>query len=84
MNLYIIRLRGQVDVNDLNPLSPHPMSIVRMDPTSTLIRIATDQSGMLGILRNLHNLGLTLLSVVGEEDQNEWEHENERKNDLAA
>ena len=63
MNTYLIRLRGQVNVDDLNAMSPHHMTIVRMTPASTLIGIRTDQSGLVGLLRHLHHLGLTFLSV---------------------
>jgi hypothetical protein len=76
MNTYLIRLRGQVDVTDLNPMSPHQLTAVHMAPASTLICISTDQSGLLGMLVHLHNLGLTFLSVQQDEkDALEKDHE---------
>lgn len=78
MTSYLIQLRGQVDVNDLNPLSPHQMTVIRLEPAATWVRICTDQSGMIGILRHLHNLGLTLRSVLQEEEKTELETEHER------
>jgi hypothetical protein len=69
MNSYLIQLRGQVDVTDLNPLSPHQMTITQMTPAATWVRICTDQSGLIGIMRHLHNLGLTIRSVHQEEQK---------------
>jgi hypothetical protein len=69
MNTYFIQLRGQVNVSDLNALSPHQMTVIQAKPASTLISICTDQSGLVGLLRLLHNLGLTLLSVIQEEER---------------
>ena len=84
MNAYLIQLRGQVDVNDLNPLSPHQMTVTHMEPAATWVRICTDQAGMIGILRHLHNLGLTLRSVLQEEEKPELEKEHDRSDHLAA
>jgi len=68
---YLIRVRGRVDVDDLNPRSPHHMTAAGMAPNATWLNIYTDQSGLIAVLRHLHNLGLTLLSVIlqGEEDE---------------
>ena len=73
MNTYLIRLRGQVNVNDLNAMSPHQMTLVQMTPAATFISICTDQSGLVGLLRHLHHLGLTFLSVNREEERTELE-----------
>jgi len=77
MSVYFIQLQGQVDVNDLNPMSPHQMAVIERQPaalsaiaaagadqTATLFAICTDQSGMIGLLRHLHSLGLVILSVA--------------------
>ena len=64
MNTYQIQLGGQVDVNELNALSPHRMIVIRVYPASTWVSTCTDQSGMLGLLRHLHNLGLMVLAVT--------------------
>lgn len=57
---YQIELRGQVNENDLNAISPLQMAVVRADTASTLFTICTDQSGL---LRHLHGRGFVLLSV---------------------
>ena len=63
MNTYLIQLRGKVDLNELNAMSPHLMTVIRVEPDATLFSISTDQSGMIGMLRHLHNLGLILQSI---------------------
>ena len=60
---YLIQLRGQVNENDLNAMSPIQMTVVRADTASTLFTICTDQSGLIGLMRHLHGLGLALVSV---------------------
>jgi hypothetical protein len=60
---YLIQLRGQIDENDLNAMSPIQMTVVRADTAATLFTIYTDQSGLVGLLRHLHGRGLVLLSV---------------------
>lgn len=68
---YLIQLAGQVDLADLNPWSPHQMTLVQMDPRGTLIAISTDQAGMVGLITHLHRLGLAILSVQQAAGQNE-------------
>jgi hypothetical protein len=73
METYRIRLRGQVDVEALNQMSPHQMTIIKYEGASTLLSIYTDQSGVIGMVRHLHNQGCFILAVsclVGE--TNEW------------
>jgi hypothetical protein len=67
MNIYQIEILGQVDVTELNPSSPHQMIATRIEPTKTLVRVCTDQSGFIGLLRHLHGLGLELLSMSRED-----------------
>ena len=68
MKLYSIQVAGQVDVNELNPMSPQYMTAIKLGPTLTLFTICTDQSGLLGLLRHLHKLGIMLLVVTCEEN----------------
>lgn len=71
MAIYLIWLRGQVDVDDLNSMSPHQITLLDRDPGCTLLSIYTDQSGMIGMLRHLHNLGLHVLSVIYQPERQE-------------
>jgi len=61
--IYQIEVLGQVDENDLNAISPLEIKIERFDPTSTQLTVCTDQSGLIGLIRYLHNLGFVFLSV---------------------
>jgi hypothetical protein len=60
---YQIEVRGQVNENDLNAMSPLQMTVVRVDTASMLFTVCTDQSGLIGLLRHLHGRGFVLLSV---------------------
>ncbi len=60
---YQIKVRGQVDENELNATSPIQMTAVRMDTVLTLFTICTDQSGLIGLMRHLHGRGVVFLSV---------------------
>ena len=62
--LYEVQIRGQVDENDLNSMSPTTMTIERAEPASTYIHVRTDQAGMIGLIRHLHGLGFFLLSIT--------------------
>ena len=60
---YQIEVRGQVDENDLNAMSPLQVTIERTEPAATRITAWADQSGLIGLMRHLHGRGLVLLSV---------------------
>ena len=67
--VYQIEVRGQVDENDLNAMSPLHMTVALVDADKELpyasmrLAVRTDQSGLIGLLRHLHARGLVLLSV---------------------
>ncbi len=60
---YHVEVRGQVDENAFNATSPLQMTVVRVDAATTLSTVRTDQSGLIGLIRYLHQQGLVLLSV---------------------
>lgn len=60
---YQIEVRGQMDENDLNAMSPIQMTVVWADAASMRFTIHTDQSGLIGLIRHLHGRRLALLSV---------------------
>lgn len=64
MNTYHFQVQGQIDVAELSPMSPHQMTDLSAAPPDTRFLIYTDQSGMIGMLQHLHNLGLTIRSIV--------------------
>jgi hypothetical protein len=61
---YQIRIRGQVEAEDLNAASPLQLSVELADQNVTLISVYTDQAGVIGLMRHLHGLGFQLLSVI--------------------
>jgi hypothetical protein len=69
---YRIKVRGQVDERDLNAMSPLQITRVQADAdgehpyAATLFTIYADQSGLIGLVRQLHRRGLALLSVSRE------------------
>jgi hypothetical protein len=63
---YQIEVRGQVDESAFNVTSPLQMTVVRMNPATTLLTTHTDQSGLIGLIRHLHGHGFMLLSVTRE------------------
>jgi hypothetical protein len=62
MNTYHIALQGQILIDELNAMSPVQMTPVVENQHCTAFTICTDQSGMLGLLRHLHNLGIVIVS----------------------
>lgn len=65
--VYRIRLRGCMAENDLQAIQMLQIFGIRMERGNTTFAISTDQSGLMGFLRQLHGRGLELLSVQCEE-----------------
>jgi len=63
---YRIQLRGSVDIDELNALTPLLMTQVRAEAATTLVTVSTDQAGLIGLMRHLHGLGFQFLSVICE------------------
>ncbi len=62
-----IEVRGCVDAEDLNAASPVKLDLVGILNGNTWLSAQTDQSGLIGILRHLHGMGILLLSFKVEE-----------------
>ena len=60
---YQIQVQGTVDENAFNATSPLHVKVVDADPDTALFKINADQSGLIGLLRYLHQQGYVLLSV---------------------
>lgn len=60
---YFIELLGPVDAAEINALVPVHLTSEPSDPCTARFSACTDQSGLVGLLRHLHALGLVLLSV---------------------
>jgi hypothetical protein len=74
---YQVEVRGLVDENDLNAMSPLQARVVRVHAdeghpdeehpdAATLFTIQADQSALIGLMRHLHGRGFVLLSVYRE------------------
>jgi hypothetical protein len=61
---YFIEFYGQVEVGELNAISPLLMTPEGVEGAQTLVSVCTDQSGLIGLMRHLHGLGLVFLSVT--------------------
>jgi hypothetical protein len=60
---YTIQILGQVDEREINALSPLQIHIEWVEARASLLSVRTDQSGIIGLVRHLHNLGLVFLAV---------------------
>lgn len=63
---YRIEVRGRVDVNWLQSFDGFAESIVdksRQMEEITVLYVNTDQAGIVGLVRKLHGLGMTILQL---------------------
>jgi hypothetical protein len=70
---YLLKLRGEVNDDEVNIMSPIQMRVKHVDAEGTLLTLCTDQSGLVGLMSFLHGFGFTFLSLTrtdltGEED----------------
>lgn len=63
---YLIKVRERIDEDSFNATSPLRISLVQSDQAATLFAIDTDQSGLIGLIRYLHQQGFVLLSLYRE------------------
>ena len=64
IGIYQIEVQGTVDEKAFNATSPLQITVVRAEAEAALITVCADQSGLIGLLRHLHQQGFVLLSVV--------------------
>lgn len=64
---YRIEVQGQVDESAFNATSPLHITVVRADASVTLFTTRTDQSGLIGLIRHLHQRGFVFLLVTREQ-----------------
>jgi hypothetical protein len=61
---YRIEVRGRVDVEWLRSFDGSTEVIIgEASPTITVLNVHTDQSGIVGLVRRLHGLGMTILQL---------------------
>lgn len=64
--IYQIVVRDGIDEKVCNASSPLLMTVVRVEPAATLLEVSTDQAGLIGLVRHLHQKGYLLLFVCRE------------------
>ncbi len=63
---YVIKIQGRIDSNLVDRFGPVSIASAVEDEgrtITTLSGIATDQAGLVGLIRHLHGLGVVLLSI---------------------
>ena len=65
--IYRIEVQGLVDESTFNATSPLQIAVERVDARATMFTIHTDQAGLIGLIRHLHQRGFIFLSVTREQ-----------------
>lgn len=60
---YSLTLSGKLDDDFISAHCPAGVTLTTAGEITTLANLHTDQAGILGLLRALHNLGLTILEM---------------------
>ena len=66
ISTYLIEVRGRLEEEDVNTMSPLKLSVEWVGQEATLLTVRTDQSGLIGLMRHLHGLGFVFLSMKRE------------------
>jgi hypothetical protein len=67
LSYYQITVRDPVSETDLNRLSPIQVMVAQVDSAATYLSVQTDQSGLIGLMRHLHALGIVILAMSRQE-----------------
>jgi hypothetical protein len=62
-HIYHIQLQGMIAETEINNMSPLRLEREWSDTAVTLFAVRTDQSGLVGLLRYLHNLGFVFQAI---------------------
>jgi hypothetical protein len=63
LRCYTLKLSGTLEEEFAASYCPDGTVLLRENGTTTLYNIRNDQSGIIGLIRHLHNLGCTILSL---------------------
>lgn len=63
---YCIEIQDKIEEKNFNTMSPYRITEVCSGLGTTLFKIFTDQSGLVGLVRYLHQQGYVLLSIQRE------------------
>jgi hypothetical protein len=62
VRIYQIQVRGQVTTSEIESFSPPGLTLEPGNEDCSILTVRTDQSGLVGLIRQLHGLGFELLS----------------------
>ena len=60
---YRLRIRGELDKDFVSSFCPKGTTMVHTGGVTVLDEIDTDQSGIIGLVRHVHNLGCVILGL---------------------
>lgn len=63
---YRIEVKNKLDENAFNATSPLQVMVAQVDPSATAFTTSTDQAGLIGLIRHLHQQGFVILSLFRE------------------
>lgn len=63
---YTLILHGELDADFVSAFCPPGTALLMEGKTIRLTNLCVDQSGLLGVLRSLHNLGCVFSSLFSE------------------
>ena len=64
---YRLQVAGLLDEDFVRPFCPPGVKIDREVGVTLLSNIRLDQAGLIGLIRQLHNLNCVILTITGEE-----------------
>ena len=65
--IYRIEIQGPLEAKNFNLMSPYRINEVQVEPAVTFFTVYADQSGLVGLIRHLHQQGFVLLSIRRQE-----------------
>lgn len=60
---YKIVVQDTVNDETFNATSPLQVTVIKTEASITLFEVATDQSGLIGLIRHLHRQGFVIKSI---------------------
>lgn len=65
---YTLTLHGELDADFVSAFCPPETTFVLGGQTFSLANLRLDQSGLIGLLRQLHNLGCVILALESKQE----------------
>lgn len=68
IRIYTLTLHGELDADFASTFCPPETTFVRDGKILRLANLRLDQSGLIGLLRQLHNLGCVIFALESEQE----------------